>query len=90
MYDMTYVVVLIRICNSTAKVLQRAEEVYKLGDEETAYVMYMKYFNLIEIVKQAKDFHKIKDKTKKIFGSKQEIYARMDILEKLKDSLLKR
>ncbi|XP_055300839.1 ubiquitin carboxyl-terminal hydrolase 8 [Sitodiplosis mosellana] len=78
------------LSKSTQKVLAKAEEFYKLGDEEQAYIMYMKYFALIEIIRNAKDFSKVKGAVKELLGGNKDIFARMDLLEELKDSLLKR
>lgn len=75
-----------RLCNSSLKVLAKAEELCSQGDEENAYIMYMKYFDLISTIKAAKDFHKFRSK----LGTEQQIYGRLDVLTKLSDSLIKR
>lgn len=71
-------------------VLSEAEKFDRLGDEENAYIFYMKYFNLISIIQKARDFPKIKTQAREYFGTKDEIMKRMDKLERLKDSLMKR
>lgn len=70
--------------------MRKAEDCYKAGDEENAFLFYMKYFNLIEIIRKKKDFDKIKIKQREYFGTKDEIMRRMDILGDLKKSLQKR
>lgn len=71
-------------------VLKEAEKYERMGDEENAYIFYMKYFNLISIIQKSRDFPKIKSQARVFFGTKEEIMKRMDKLEKLKDSLMKR
>lgn len=52
--------------------------------------MLMKYFNLIEFVRKAKDFKKEEQFIRKILGTNSDIRARMDQLQVIKNSLLKR
>jgi len=41
----------------------KAEEAYRQKDEETAYVLFMRYFNVIQHVKKSADYKK-----NKVFG----------------------
>lgn len=70
--------------------MEKAEEFYKLGDEEQAYIFFMKYFNLIEILKNSRDFHEIQGRHREFFGGKDEIMERMDRLGRLQKNLKKR
>lgn len=63
---------------------------YKIGDEENAYIFYMKYFNLINIIQKSREFPSYKDKTRDYFGTNSDINKRFDVLAQLKDSLKKR
>ena len=47
-----------RFINSAGKVFKSAEERNVLGDEEMAYVFFMKYFNLISAIKKCAEFKK--------------------------------
>ena len=40
--------------------LKEADAADLLGDEERAYVLYMKYFNVIQLIKKAADYKKQK------------------------------
>lgn len=77
-----------RILNTTKKVLEEAEHMSRLGDEENSYIFYMKYFNLITIIQKSKELHK--GDLREFLGTNSDINKRFDVLEKLKDSLKKR
>ena len=47
-----------RLVKSCEKVYKRAEEVNLLCDEEQAYVLFMKYFNLVTAIKKTSEFKK--------------------------------
>lgn len=79
-----------RLSRSTLSVLKEAEKQHTLGDEENAYIFYMKYFTLIEIIRKARDYPTVKNRIKEFFGTNKEIHNRMNILEGLKYSLEKR
>lgn len=67
-----------------------AEEQNRLGDQENAYIFYMKYFNLITLIQKHKDFPKIKSQTREYFGTNEQIDMRLDTLERLQGSLKER
>ena len=46
------------LVKSSEKVFAKAEEQNLLGDEEQAYILYMKYFNIITAVKKTAEFKK--------------------------------
>lgn len=89
-YMLTKCLFLFRLLKAAQTVHEEAEKMYESGDEENAYIFYMKYFNLIMIIQKSKDFSKYKDETRKVLGTKQNIDERFDKLEKLKNSLRKR
>lgn len=85
-----YYILFNRLLNSAKKVLEEAEKMHRSGDEENAYIFYMKYFNLITIIQKSKDFPVHKGEMKTFLGTNSDINKRFDLLEKLKSSLKKR
>lgn len=79
-----------RLLTSTKAVLEKAEQIRKEGDEENAYILYMKYFNLISICQNQKDLKAHTNLLREFLGTNKDIHARMDVLDKLKSSLIKR
>lgn len=80
-----------RLAISTGRVLEQAEYFYNMGDEEQAFIFFMKYFNLLHIIQKMPDFEtKIKGRQREFFGVKGKVMEQMDKLEKLKASLTKR
>lgn len=77
------------ICKSTKTVLEKADIDRDLGDEERAYVLYTRYFTLVQLVRKHKDYKKDKTKYDDLLEVKQ-CPRVMDALEKLKESLIKR
>lgn len=59
-------------------------------DEEMAYVYLMKYFALINYLKQAKDFKKEEKFVRLLLGKNTDIKARMDRLQSIQQSLIER
>ena len=51
-------IICFRFIKSASKVFKSAEESNIQGDEETAYVYYMKYFNLISAIKKIPEYKK--------------------------------
>lgn len=76
-----------RLCNSLDTVLNEAERNHRSGDEEQEYIFYMKYFNLVDVIKKHRDFNK---KLSNTIAKGGDIKHRMDILEKLHANLLRR
>lgn len=79
---------MVRILNSTKKVLEEAQRMNLMGDEENAYIFYMKYFNLITIIQKSNELHK--GELREFLGTNSDINKRFDVLAKLKDSLTER
>ncbi|XP_055867216.1 ubiquitin carboxyl-terminal hydrolase 8-like isoform X1 [Biomphalaria glabrata] len=59
------------------------------GDDEKAYVLYLKYFSLLKIIKTKADYKKQKDYFDKIIGTKNQLLA-IEKAEKLSESLKER
>lgn len=56
-------------------------------DEELAYVYLMKYFQLITLLKKAKDFKREEQYIRKVLGRNSDITERMDRLRDIQRSL---
>lgn len=67
--------------------LKEAKVCHAMGDEELAYVYYMKYFGLISVVKGHREFQKHKSFVMNVIGSNSEWKRIMDITADLKDRL---
>lgn len=78
------------LSNSIQAVGKKADEYIIQRDEEYAYVMYMKYFLLIDYVRGREDYQKEKAILREVLGSNATITKRMDTLHTLKKSLEKR
>ena len=53
-----YVFIYYRVANSSQKLFAEGERLYLDGDEEKAYIVYMRYFSLICKVKKSADYKK--------------------------------
>lgn len=49
-----------RLINSAQKIHKEAELNESLGDEEKAYILYMKYFNVVTLARKLPDYKKQK------------------------------
>lgn len=78
------------LLNTTKKVLGEAEHMRLMGDEENAFIFFMKYFNLITIIQKSKELPSHKAELREILGTNSDISKQLDVLEKLKDSLVQR
>lgn len=78
------------LANTAEKLANKADDMLKVGDEEQAYLFNMKYFNVLTIIGKYKK--KINDPVSKQIQMPNGtiIKNRLDITEKLKDSLIKR
>lgn len=61
-----------------------------IGDEENAYIFYMKYFNLVTIIQKSKEFPSHRGDLRNALGTNSDISKRLDVLERLKISLVNR
>lgn len=54
------------LVKSAEKVFKEAEKFDAKGDEESAFIMYMKYFNIVKVVRSSADYkkNKVSSKTK--------------------------
>ncbi|XP_064645435.1 ubiquitin carboxyl-terminal hydrolase 8-like isoform X2 [Lineus longissimus] len=71
---------------SADKVYSTAVDAQKKGDEEKAYVMFMKYFNIITLVKKSPDFRKNAEFFNKLISTSNSLKA-IEAAEKLSTSL---
>jgi hypothetical protein len=70
--------------------IEKAEESRLDGDEETSYVLYMKFMNMMSELQKLPDFKKEKILIGKMIGNNTVICNYMDRLEKLQKSLKER
>lgn len=67
-----------------------AEESHRDGDEETAYVQYIKFFHVLTIMKSMKDYDGEKKFISDMLGGNSNVTRMMDDLNNIKTSLLAR
>ncbi|CAL1537539.1 unnamed protein product [Lymnaea stagnalis] len=77
------------IVRSSNKVFQDAETFDSQGDEEKAFVLYLKYFNIIKQIKTKAEYKKQKEYFDKLLSMKNQIKA-IERAEKLSESLKER
>ncbi|XP_064595874.1 ubiquitin carboxyl-terminal hydrolase 8-like [Liolophura sinensis] len=71
------------------KLITDANRCCSLGDEEKAYVLYMRYFNIISLIKKSPDYKKQKDYYDSLIGRKNQLQA-IEKAETLSKSLTNR
>lgn len=76
------------MCKTIKAVEDEAAKRSSEGDEEAAYIMYMKYFSIITIARKRRDCDT--KKLKSVVGSTEMLNWRMDKLAELKENLIKR
>ncbi|XP_075064034.1 ubiquitin carboxyl-terminal hydrolase 8 [Mixophyes fleayi] len=74
---------------SASKIFKKAEECRLDGDEEKAYVLYMKFLSVFELVKKRADFKQNQDYFKSLLGPST-ILKSIEEAEKLSNSLKNR
>ncbi|XP_064463740.1 ubiquitin carboxyl-terminal hydrolase 8-like [Ornithodoros turicata] len=77
------------ICNSASKIRRNADLEMLNGDEEKAYIYYMRYFDLVQRVRKHRDYKKEKEKCDKTIEL-EKCSNVIERLELLKRSLLRR
>ncbi|CAN7984220.1 unnamed protein product [Ixodes hexagonus] len=77
------------VCKSIRTVLQKADLDRDMGDEERAYVLYVRYFTMVQLVRKHRDYKKDTAKYDEAVMIKQ-CPRVMETMEKLKESLIKR
>lgn len=85
--DMRKVLVL---CQSANRLKQSADRHYVERDEENAFVMYMKYLNLLSTIKSHREYADKKRNIIEALGPNKELILIYEKVEKLKTSLSKR
>ncbi|XP_059172661.1 ubiquitin carboxyl-terminal hydrolase 8-like [Physella acuta] len=77
------------IIKSNKKVFEDAEAYDLQGDEERAFIFYIKYFNMLRLIKSKPEYKKQKDYFDKLIGSSNQVKA-IERAEKLAESLKER
>ncbi|EEC08263.1 hypothetical protein IscW_ISCW005312 [Ixodes scapularis] len=64
----------ITVCKSTKAILQKADLDRDLGDEERAYVLYMRYFTMVQLIRKHRDYKKDKVSLWRIFEARFRLF----------------
>ncbi|XP_060647258.1 ubiquitin carboxyl-terminal hydrolase 8 isoform X1 [Drosophila nasuta] len=75
------------LLNTANKLLEVANERMRDGDEELVYITYVKYFNMLSIIRKRPDYSKNKSEVHKILGDNTDNRNAMDKLEIIYKSL---
>ncbi|XP_011189525.2 ubiquitin carboxyl-terminal hydrolase 8 isoform X1 [Zeugodacus cucurbitae] len=78
------------LVESARKLLREADKYYREGDEELAYVLYMKYFNLLHCIHRKPDYAEHKQTVRQALGGNSNNKLTMNKLEELSSSLTRR
>ncbi|XP_053969324.1 ubiquitin carboxyl-terminal hydrolase 8 isoform X1 [Anastrepha ludens] len=78
------------LVESARKLLREADKYFREGDEELAYVLYMKYFNLLHCIHLKPDYPEHKQTVRQILGGNSNNKLTMNKLEQLSSSLSRR
>lgn len=63
-----------RLINSAQKIHKEAELNESLGDDERAYILYMKYFNVVTLARKLPDYKKQKVVGRQLWSSSYDLY----------------
>ncbi|KAK3598058.1 hypothetical protein CHS0354_042431 [Potamilus streckersoni] len=77
------------LVKTAEKMLKEAEHSERMSDEERAYVLYMKYFNVVSFIKKTADYKKQKEYYDSLLGQKNLLNA-ITKAEGLSESLKQR
>lgn len=80
----------LQLCLTANKIKERADRLYLDRDEEQAYVFYMKYLNLISMIRKHGEYQERKHEILESLGNNAQMLKIYDKLEKLKESLKQR
>uniref|UniRef100_A0A8D8HMY5 Ubiquitin carboxyl-terminal hydrolase n=1 Tax=Culex pipiens TaxID=7175 RepID=A0A8D8HMY5_CULPI len=80
----------LQLCTAANRVKEHADRQYLDRDEEQAYVFYMKYLNLISMIRNHGEYREKKHEILESLGNNSQMLVIYDKLEKLKDSLEQR
>uniref|UniRef100_A0A1Q3F6S7 Ubiquitin carboxyl-terminal hydrolase n=1 Tax=Culex tarsalis TaxID=7177 RepID=A0A1Q3F6S7_CULTA len=80
----------LQLCSAANRMKEHADLQYLERDEEQAYVFYMKYLNLISVIRNHGEYRDRKHEILESLGTNAQMRAIYEKLEKLKDSLEQR
>ncbi|XP_059622258.1 ubiquitin carboxyl-terminal hydrolase 8 [Phlebotomus argentipes] len=78
------------LVKSAVKLYEEAEKQYDLHDEEQSFVLYMKYFNVVQSIRNASDYLTHKNYVATLLGTNLKQKKALDRTEALSKSLRKR
>lgn len=79
-----------RICKSAKEIYRCAQSAYYGGDEELAFIMYMRYCNVIKSLQKKADFRSKQTELTALFGGNDCVLNALNTAEVLRKSLLAR
>ncbi|KAM8705468.1 hypothetical protein ACLKA7_009856 [Drosophila subpalustris] len=78
------------LLNTAKKLLSTADDYRLRGDQELAYISYMKYFNMLSIIRKKSDYAQNKGMVREELGDSDANRRIMDTLEQLSNVLTER
>uniref|UniRef100_A0A1B0CIJ8 ubiquitinyl hydrolase 1 n=1 Tax=Lutzomyia longipalpis TaxID=7200 RepID=A0A1B0CIJ8_LUTLO len=78
------------LCKSAIKLYDEAEKQYEMRDEEQSFILYMKYFNVVNVIRENPEFSGHKNYVMALLGSHNKQNKAMERTEELSKSLRKR
>ena len=78
-----------RLCRLAEKILLKAKDELIAGDEEQAYVLYMRFIDVFQCIRKSKTYRTEKKELDKLLSPKKAAKA-LDEAEKLSKSLKER
>lgn len=80
----------VRLCRSAMEIYRAAQSAELGGDEELAFIMYMRYCNIIKSLQKKPDYRLKQAELSQLFGGNQYVMLALDTAEILRKSLLAR
>lgn len=80
---------MLRLLNTADKLYDTAKKAYLDGDEERAYVLFMRFFELTKVIQKSADYKKDPEYYKKMMGVKR-MHDAVTSCQSLSDSLIER
>lgn len=75
------------LLNTARKLYLTAEDYCREGDQELAYINYMKYFNMLSVIRDKSDYNQHKLTVRQVLGDTESNRRIMDTLELISKSL---
>lgn len=79
-----------RLCRSAVEIYRAAQSAERGGDEELAFILYMRYINIIKSLQKKADFRNKQAELTEMFGGNKNLLNALDTAEALQKSLIPR